>query len=210
MPKPPAILPRLRAKTFKLKRGGEVTYYFWDGRGRGMGTVALGQDLETAKRLWARYEQGVIPKPPKSKRVDAPETKAPRRKHTWTLKIDKWARRMYLSAESRALVYDRPFTITPADLAAVVERAAGCCEVSGLPFDFGGTARAPFSPSLDRIDCSKGYEPGNIRIVCQLANVAMNCWGIDPVLKFAAALCAHGAPNDAPIATGLIAKDVAP
>ncbi len=46
----------------------------------------------------------------------------------------------------------------------------------------------PFAPSLDRIDSSKGYEEGNVRIVCLMVNLAMNTWGHGPLEKVALAL----------------------
>jgi len=56
----------------------------------------------------------------------------------------------------------------------------GRCAVSGIPFDFtkvGDVKRAPYQPSLDRIDNSKGYTQDNIRIVCLAVNIAMSDWG---------------------------------
>jgi hypothetical protein len=41
----------------------------------------------------------------------------------------------------------------------------GHCAVSGLPFVFGTQTHFPFSPSIDRIDSTKGYTQGNCRFV---------------------------------------------
>ncbi len=43
------------------------------------------------------------------------------------------------------------------------------CPVLGLPIVTGGT-RASTSPSLDRIDPSQGYLPGNVRVISDRAN----------------------------------------
>ena len=60
----------------------------------------------------------------------------------------------------------------------------GRCAVSGLEFSEtqvgGGKARRPYAPSLDRIDPRRGYEPDNVRLVCAVANFAMNAWGLNP------------------------------
>src|SRR3546814_15533675 len=40
----------------------------------------------------------------------------------------------------------------------------------------------PFAPSLDRIDSGQGYLKGNVRLVCTIANFALNQWG-DSVLR---------------------------
>ena len=64
----------------------------------------------------------------------------------------------------------------------VWERCEGRCAVSGLEFSEvqvgGGRARRPYAPSLDRIDTRRGYEPDNVRLVCAVANFAMNAWGL--------------------------------
>lgn len=83
-----------------------------------------------------------------------------------------------------------PFGITMQDFRAVVERAAGHCEVTGIEFDFDyqpGKNR-PFAPSLDRIDSALGYVVGNVRLVCGITNTALSDWGMGPVLDFAQAV----------------------
>lgn len=53
---------------------------------------------------------------------------------------------------------------------------AGNCELSGVPFDL-SPGRKATSPSLDRIDPSRGYTPENVRIVCHALNAALGDWG---------------------------------
>lgn len=46
-----------------------------------------------------------------------------------------------------------------------------CCELTGLPLDLDETNGDPaMFASLDRIDSSRHYEPGNLQIVCRFAN----------------------------------------
>lgn len=52
----------------------------------------------------------------------------------------------------------------------------GVCAVSGFPLNMNG-GRTFDSPSLDRIDPSKGYVYSNIRIICDLMNMALSDWG---------------------------------
>ncbi|WP_305827046.1 hypothetical protein [Pseudomonas aeruginosa] len=62
-------------------------------------------------------------------------------------------------------------TITAADIEALLEPMT--CSVTGLPLSwkYDGIGRAnPWAPSIDRIDCSRGYEPGNVRAVCWAFN----------------------------------------
>lgn len=55
----------------------------------------------------------------------------------------------------------------------------GRCELTGLRFsmDKENPANRPFAHSIDRIDSSKGYTRGNVRIVCAGINIAMMHWG---------------------------------
>lgn len=60
-----------------------------------------------------------------------------------------------------------PFSLTPEWAAA---RWTGRCELTGIPFviarQFGGF----FSPSFDRIEASKGYVEGNVRVILFAVN----------------------------------------
>lgn len=52
----------------------------------------------------------------------------------------------------------------------------GVCEITGIPFDFSkptGTSKNPYSPSIDRIDPSKGYCKRNCRVVLWQVNLAL-------------------------------------
>jgi hypothetical protein len=51
------------------------------------------------------------------------------------------------------------------------------CAVSGIAFDAPIQRRQPFGPSVDRIAPGGKYVLGNIRIVCNIVNFAMNEWG---------------------------------
>ena len=46
-----------------------------------------------------------------------------------------------------------------------------CCALTGIPFQFHGPGTdASLQPSVDRIDSSRHYEPGNLQIVCRFVN----------------------------------------
>ncbi len=53
----------------------------------------------------------------------------------------------------------------------------GCCEMSGLLFDFRSAGRTPNSPSIDRIRPELGYTYANIRFILWCLNVAFGDWG---------------------------------
>lgn len=64
---------------------------------------------------------------------------------------------------------------------------AGICEVTELALNL-DNGRTWDSPSIDRIDSSKGYLYENIRIVCHAANSAMGDWGENIVVAMAAGI----------------------
>lgn len=56
------------------------------------------------------------------------------------------------------------------------------CALTGISFQYQGTRNkrvSPFSPSVDRIDNSKGYEKSNVRIVIAALNLMRLDWGDD-------------------------------
>lgn len=77
-----------------------------------------------------------------------------------------------ISAKSRSLKLGREFSITVEELQARYDR--GVCERSGVPFDLSPGARSWRTPSLDRIDSSKGYTLDNVQLVIWAYNSAKN------------------------------------
>lgn len=72
--------------------------------------------------------------------------------------------------------------VTVADLINLFERQEGRCVMTGVTFSLEpakGTWRNPHAPSLDRIDLSIGYVPGNCRLITLIANVARSDFGDD-------------------------------
>jgi hypothetical protein len=82
-----------------------------------------------------------------------------------TLPIRLWQR-----AKQRARRDGREFTIFPEDI-----HIPDVCPVLGTPLLVGGTyTKRANSPSLDRIDNSKGYTPDNICVISNRANNLKN------------------------------------
>lgn len=54
------------------------------------------------------------------------------------------------------------------------------CEITGLPiiYELEKNGINPFRPSVDRIDCKKGYTEDNVRVVCVAVNYCLNEFGI--------------------------------
>ena len=76
------------------------------------------------------------------------------------------AKRLLSGSKHRALENNLEYDL---DFEFIHERiAAGYCSVTGLPFDLKkpvGTVKNAYSPSLDRIDHTRGYTKDNVRVV---------------------------------------------
>lgn len=176
-----------------MKSGAVHVYYYWDGRGRGLKEINLGKDRQKAIEAWALCEKGVLPEKKDPKLSKIMRTARPKSRRSliseeW-LSAESWVRTMYFNAERRAKKARKAFTLTPIEMLELVKLANGACQISGIPFEQ-TKEKSPFAPSLDRIDSCAGYEKGNVRLVSHVANVAMNTWGIEPVLRLAKAIIA--------------------
>jgi hypothetical protein len=70
-----------------------------------------------------------------------------------------------------------PFNITWHHVYPAV--VTGRCELTGIRFQKSRFKPNPFASSIDRIDSTKGYEPGNVRVVLWAINAACNSWGLE-------------------------------
>lgn len=105
--------------------------------------------------------------------------------------MPSWVREMYRITQRNAARRNIPFSLTRQEFRDIVERSQGRCMMTGIEFEFErheGSCRRPFAPSLDRVDSSKGYAADNCRLVCVLINLAMNQWGLEPLMKAASHL----------------------
>lgn len=90
-----------------------------------------------------------------------------------------------------------PYEISAEQLQYLIAESRGRCCVSGLPFspdNKAGSHKRPFMPSLDRIECGKGYTFENCRLVCVVVNSAMNEWGMHVLERVAMSMATHIPP----------------
>lgn len=95
------------------------------------------------------------------------------------------ARQLISSARMR----DRTCNLLLADVLPSIE--AGTCPRTGFKFDLSPHAdhrRNPLSPSIDRINGTKGYIKGNIQVVCSWYNIAKNEYTDAQLLTFCQAV----------------------
>lgn len=93
------------------------------------------------------------------------------------------AYRLYQSAKQGAKKRKIEFDLSVDDVTALLKRSGGYCQVTGAPLNlrYNKSERRPWASSVDRIESKYGYRLNNCRIVCVVANIAMNVWG-DSVL----------------------------
>jgi hypothetical protein len=87
------------------------------------------------------------------------------------------AREMYKHAKRRSANLGWSFDL---DFEWVLDKVLSGCELSGLAFTYerdGSGKNVPLSPSIDRVDSSKGYTKDNCRVIVWALNAAFNSWG---------------------------------
>ncbi len=86
------------------------------------------------------------------------------------------------AAKHRAKKRGLPFELAPEDVIIPAR-----CPILGLPMVFGINkgGRAPGSPSLDRIDSTKGYTKDNVWVISHMANAMKYTATKEELLKFA-------------------------
>jgi len=112
---------------------------------------------------------------------------------------NEWVGPLMWQSKTRAKKKGLSFTLTYELMAEMVKRAAGRCEVTGIPFRFGEWEKGrhqkrPYAPSIDRIDANGGYVFENCRLVCVCVNNGMGKWGEEILGEMARAYVdKHGA-----------------
>lgn len=127
-------------------------------------------DLESAIRVYRRIEGGELAQP----QTDWWQTEIARSRDGRVTTFS----RMLATAKSRGRLKGWEYSLTLNQILALAAESGGRCAVSGVQFsDRRIGSRRPLLPSLDRIDCQKGYVFTNCRIVCMVVNYAMSDFG---------------------------------
>lgn len=87
---------------------------------------------------------------------------------------------MLNGAKNRAAKYGMEFNLTIDDV-----KIPDLCPIFGVPFEFPKWGKAKHSPSLDRIDNSKGYIKRNVLVVSEFANRVKNSATPDELMLIA-------------------------
>ena len=124
-----------------------------------------------------------------------------------------WLPKLYRRMMARCAIKGWVSDVTMEDLIGVLWDSGGRCAISGIEFTWDREPwwqSAPFSPSVDRIECTRGYTKDNIRIVCTCVNAARRDWGDAVLLKMSQAIVAAPQVRHAvtPECGGVVGGDV--
>lgn len=98
---------------------------------------------------------------------------------------------IWKKAKDRAQKYGFDFDIEESDI--VIPEM---CPILEVPLEFGTRGNYEYTPSIDRIDNSKGYVKGNIQIISKKANSMKNSASIDELRKFCKNVLRYSLNND--------------
>ena len=94
---------------------------------------------------------------------------------------------LYRTAQKRSTKFNFEFDLTKEWIKEKLDN--GICELSGEKFAYKNETHKsfynPFSPSIDRINNSKGYLKENCRMILTCINFGINEWGLDLYTKIA-------------------------
>ena len=89
-------------------------------------------------------------------------------------RANKWAQYLVHSSRSSAKKYGKDFDIDENYILELYEKQNQKCYWFGIKLEPSILTKYPAKPSLDRIDCDKGYVKGNVVISCMAANLGRN------------------------------------
>lgn len=90
---------------------------------------------------------------------------------------------MWMRASVRASKSGLPFTITEEDIFIPAD-----CPCLGIPLRVAAGVVDDYSPTLDRLDNNRGYEPDNIWVISNRANLIKSVSTVDELFKIAYAV----------------------
>lgn len=102
-------------------------------------------------------------------------------------KINDWARLLVNTARHNAKRYGKEFNIDTDYVLDLYENQNHKCYWYGIKLSPSLTHRDPSKPSLDRLDCSLGYVPGNVVLSCMAANIGRSNCEVEVFFEF----CKH-------------------
>ena len=159
----------------EVTRHGKTIYYFRRNRGRRV-PIPGEPGTEHFDRVYKRLLLDHTPIEKHSLLTPATIAASPPHKQRVVQTLLKSMKGARLRAKAKGMDFD----LSADWIIQRVERNNFECELTGVEFytgRFGLPVNRGFTPSLDRIDNSKGYTKDNVRIVLLAANIMMSDWG---------------------------------
>lgn len=121
-------------------------------------------------------------KPPRIRNKEA------EKEYTRKWRAKKPVANLFSRLKGNAGFHSRNMTLTLEQVEQII--APMVCSVTGHPlaWEWTGQGDNPWGPSIDRIDCTKGYDFDNVRLVCWAYNIARRNWPDEIVLEMAQTL----------------------
>jgi hypothetical protein len=89
-------------------------------------------------------------------------------------KVEKWFKLLINSSRHNAKRYGYDFDIDEDYILELFTEQNGKCYWYGVNLVPSMITRSPDKPSIDRLDCQKGYIKGNVVLSCMAANIGRN------------------------------------
>jgi hypothetical protein len=113
---------------------------------------------------------------------DPEKTKKQQAKHKANITLESFIKHKIAEARGRSKKNNKDFDIDFDWIIGLHNTQGGLCAVSGIKMEYAIGAdgkRLPYSMSIDRIDCNKGYTKNNVRLVCMIVNLTLGAFGDD-------------------------------
>ena len=106
--------------------------------------------------------------------------------------VERWPELLAVSAHRHYAVNKYGASDVDADyIRALFESQGGMCHWLQIPMIPSPVPRDPRRPSLDRLDCKRGYLNGNVVLACQFANMGRSNCAVEAFVAFIQEMRAH-------------------
>ena len=117
----------------------------------------------------------------------------------YSLKADLFVGSMLSAAKSNAYQRGIPFLLKKDDILGMYVDQKGRCSMTGIKFALEEGLHIisdTRKPSLDRVNSSEGYYPGNVHLVCAIVNIMKNNLSYERFIRLCEKVVRHQADKE--------------